>query len=291
MNASAKTRWEAVCDRDEQADGRFFYSVRTTGVYNRPSCPARSARRENVEFFATAAAAEARGYRPCKRCAPDRPTAHERHVAAAARACRIVDERGERAPNLDDLAAAVGFSRFHFHRVFKAVVGITPHAYLSARRAQRVRDVLTEADSVTSAIYDAGFNSNGHFYATAPLMLGMTPTSFRAGGAGQTIRYLVGSWGESAALVAVAERGVCDVLVGPDPRVLPGRLRERFPMARTTPAAGDLAAAVRAALDAATAPVIGADLPPGVALTVLREQVTEALPDATSVDLPSDRLA
>ena len=183
--------WKAVKRRDRAADGTFFYSVRTTGVYCRPSCAARLPRRENVAFHKTCADAERAGFRPCKRCRPNEPTLAETHAAAVARACRLIEE-AEEAPSLDALAQSAGMSRFHFHRVFKAVTGVTPKAYAAGHRGKRVREELAASNTVTEAIYGAGFNSNGRFYAAASDLLGMTPTQFRAGGSGHVIRFAVG---------------------------------------------------------------------------------------------------
>src|SRR5215831_10956316 len=147
--------WRAIERRDPAAD--FFYSVRTTGVYCRPSCASRRPRRQNVSFHATREQAEAAGFRPCKRCRPHEAGPSEQHAAAVAKACRLI-ETAEDTPDLGALAAAAGMSRFHFHRVFKAVAGVTPRAYVAAHRARRVRDELSRSDTVTEAIYGAGFN-------------------------------------------------------------------------------------------------------------------------------------
>src|SRR5947208_2735882 len=184
-------RWAAVAGRDRRADGVFYYSVRTTGVYCRPSCAARLARRENVRFHATCADAERAGFRPCKRCRPDGQGLDAARAEAVARACRLI-EAAEEVPSLDALADAAGLSRFHFHRVFKTTIGLTPKAFAAAHRARRVRDELSRSDTVTDAIYGAGYNSSGRFYATSSEVLGMTPTDFRAGGDGAAIRFAVG---------------------------------------------------------------------------------------------------
>src|SRR6478609_9532061 len=148
-------RWNAVQRRDHAADGTFVYSVRTTGVYCRPSCAARLPRRENVAFHLTCAEAERAGFRPCKRCRPNEAGIAEQHAAAVARACRLI-EAADEAPVLDELAAAANMSRFHFHRVFRSVTGVTPKAYADARRSQRVREQLSSSRTVTEAIYGAG---------------------------------------------------------------------------------------------------------------------------------------
>ena len=173
--ASDDERWDAVLRRDRAADGAFYYSVLTTGVYCRPSCAARLPRRENVRFHASREAAERAGFRPCKRCRPNEAPLAERQAALVAKACRAIEEADE-MPSLDALADAAGMSRFHFHRVFKAVTGVTPKAYGAAQRAERVRDELAQGGTVTEAIYGAGFNSSGRFYAAAAGLLGMTPT-------------------------------------------------------------------------------------------------------------------
>src|SRR5262252_369453 len=142
--SSDEERWEAVVRRDRTADGAFYYTVQTTGVYCRPSCAARLARREHVRFHATCAEAEQAGFRPCKRCRPHEPALAAQHAAAMAKACRLI-EATEDMPNLDALAEAAGMSRFHFHRIFKTITGVTPKAYAAAHRAQRVRDALSRA--------------------------------------------------------------------------------------------------------------------------------------------------
>lgn len=191
-------RWAAVLARDPAADGLFVYAVKTTGVYARPSSAARLPRPENVEFFASASEAEAAGYRPSRRPAADRSAIAARHAALVAEACRRI-EAAEILPDLGTLAADAALSPYHFHRVFKSVTGLTPKAYAGAHRANKVRGQLGQSPSVTEALYDAGFNSNGRFYATSNQVLGMTPTDYRAGGTNQAIRSRLASvrWGPS----------------------------------------------------------------------------------------------
>ena len=224
-------RWAAVVARDWGADGRFVYSVATTGVYCRPSCAARLARPENVRFHATCGDAERAGFRPCKRCKPDRPSLIEEHAAKVAQACRLV-ETADQMPNLGELARPPGLSPYHFHRVFKAITGLTPKAYAAAHRAQRVRDELSRSSTVTEAIYDAGYNSNGRFYATADKVLGMTPSRLsrrrrrtpRSGSPSASARW-ARSWSPGAS------KGVCAILLGDDPEALVRDLQDRFPQA------------------------------------------------------------
>jgi AraC family transcriptional regulator of adaptative response/methylated-DNA-[protein]-cysteine methyltransferase len=184
-------RWAAVVARDPKADGKFFYSVRTTGVYCRPSCGSRRAKRENVAFHATTAAAERAGFRPCKRCKPNQAPLAAQH-AATLRGSAGASKAPTKAPSLAALASEAHMSRYHFHRVFKAITGLTPKSYAAAHRAERVRRELGRSRTVTAAIFDAGFNSGGRFYATSDAVLGMTPTDYRAGGTRAQIRFAVG---------------------------------------------------------------------------------------------------
>jgi AraC family transcriptional regulator of adaptative response/methylated-DNA-[protein]-cysteine methyltransferase len=156
-------RWGSVVSRSAEADGSFWYSVRTTGVYCRPSCPARVPRPENVRFHGTREDAERAGFRPCRRCRPERPSLTEQHAATVTDACRFI-ETSPRAPRLGELAARAGLSPFHFHRVFKALTGLTPRAYAAAHRGERVRQELSRTRTVTAAIYDSGYGSNARFY-------------------------------------------------------------------------------------------------------------------------------
>jgi len=223
-------RWNAVVCRDPNADGHFFYSVKTTGVYCRPSCAARRARRENVRFHPNCKAAEQAGFRPCKRCRPNNVALCEQYVATIATACRTI-KAADDMPGLDTLARSAGMSRFHFHRVFKKLMGVTPKAYASAHRAERLRAALARRSTVTTAIYEAGYNSNSRFYEKSFAMLGMRPATFRNGGPGATIRFAVGECSLGSILVASSDKGVCAILLGDDPAQLTRDLQDRFPRA------------------------------------------------------------
>jgi AraC family transcriptional regulator of adaptative response/methylated-DNA-[protein]-cysteine methyltransferase len=186
--ATDEQRWAAVQSRNPLADGDFVYAVKTTGVYCRPSSAARRPKRENVEYFDTAKAAEAAGYRASRRATGDRTSAAAQRAALIARACQRI-ETSEAQPNLEALAAEASMSPFHFHRVFKAETGLTPKAYASAARARKLREELSAAaSSVTDAIYGAGFNSNSRFYEAADSLLGMRARDYRAGGPNAQIR-------------------------------------------------------------------------------------------------------
>lgn len=271
-------RWAAVLRRDRNADGVFYFSVRTTGVYCRPSCPARSARRENVQFHSTREAAVRSGFRPCKRCRPDAPPLDEQHAAAVAKACRLI-EAAEVLPNLDLLAEAAGMSRFHFHRVFKTITGVTPRAYAATYRAERVRGELSRRDTVTEAIFEAGFNSSGRFYEISSEVLGMTPSAFRAGGRGASIRFAVGECSLGAILVAATEKGICAILLGDDPEQLLRDFQNRFPEAELIGGDVDFEQWVAKVIAFIEAPAIGLDLPLHVRGTAFQQRVWQALRD------------
>jgi AraC family transcriptional regulator of adaptative response/methylated-DNA-[protein]-cysteine methyltransferase len=272
----ADPRWAAVAARDPQADGRFFYSVQTTGVYCRPSCAARPARPENVAFHATAAQAQAAGFRPCRRCKPDQPSAAVQRAAQVAALCRYI-ETAEQAPSLAQLAQRAGLSAYHLHRLFKAVTGVTPRAYAAQHRTQRVRAELDRSATVTEAIYGAGFNSNGRFYGQSHAVLGMTPTHYRAGGAGTEIRFAVGQCSLGAILVAASSRGVCAITLGDDPQALVRDLQDRFPHAGLIGGDPGFEQLVARVVGLVEAPARGCDLPLDVQGTAFQQRVWQAL--------------
>jgi AraC family transcriptional regulator of adaptative response/methylated-DNA-[protein]-cysteine methyltransferase len=269
-------RWTALVARDRAADGHFVYAVGTTGIYCRPSCAARRPRPENVSFHATPADAERAGFRPCRRCHPERPQAAAPHAELVTALCRHI-EQAERIPRLQDLAARAGLSRYHLHRVFKAVTGLTPHAYALAQRAQRVRRALARGGAVTEAIYAAGYTSGGPFYAESKRMLGMTPARYRAGGARTTIRFAVGQCSLGAILVAASEHGVCAILLGDDPDALIGELQVRFAQARLIGGDDDFERLVARVVGFVEAPAKGLDLPLDIRGSAFQQRVWQAL--------------
>ena len=271
-----QARWEAFVARDASCEGQFYIAVQTTGVYCRPGCPARLPKRTNVRFFDTRNEAERAGFRPCKRCKPDQPSLGELHAGKIAQACRLI-ETADEAPKLDDLAAAVGLSSYHFHRIFKQALGVTPKAYATAHRANRMREGLGRSGTVTEAIYDAGFNSNGRFYANASEVLGMTPTDFRSGGAGQAIRYAIGTCSLGSVLVAASEKGVCAILFGDEPESLGKELQVMFPRARLIGGDKDFEELTGKVLAFVEDPAKGLDLPLDVRGTAFQHRVWEAL--------------
>jgi AraC family transcriptional regulator, regulatory protein of adaptative response / methylated-DNA-[protein]-cysteine methyltransferase len=221
-------RWAAVSRRDKSSDGRFYYAVSTTGIYCRPSCPARQARRAHVRFYDTIGAAEAQGFRPCKRCKPNERPIATHHSVKIFEACRYI-EAAEEAPSLTELARRASMSPSHFHRCFKSAVGLTPKAFFVAHRHQRVRKAFDGSDTITAAIHSAGYNSTGRFYANSAKVLGMTPSALRAGGTGAIIRFAVGECSLGAILIAASDKGVCAVLLGDDADLLLQDLQNRFP--------------------------------------------------------------
>jgi AraC family transcriptional regulator of adaptative response/methylated-DNA-[protein]-cysteine methyltransferase len=269
-------RWASVLARSADADGNFFYSVRTTGVYCRPSCGARLPRPENVRFHATREEAEQAGFRPCKRCRPDRPSVLEQHATKVAEACRLI-QTSDTVPNLEDLAARVGLSTFHFHRVFRAITGLTPRGYAAAHRGERVRSELGRAPTVTAAIYQSGYSSNGRFYGESDRLLGMTPTDYRAGGTNAEIRFAVGECSLGSILVASSERGVCAILLGDDPEALTRELQDRFPRATLIGGDAEFEELVAKVVGLVEAPGVGLDLPLDVQGTAFQQRVWQAL--------------
>lgn len=269
-------RWARIVTRDKRADGRLWYSVSTTGVYCRPSCPSRTANPKNIQLHDSLESAKATGFRPCRRCNPDGPSIEAGNAALVAKACRII-EKSEEEPLLEELANAIGRSPSYFHRMFKATTGLTPKDYAIAHRAKKVRQGLASGNTVTEAIYDAGFNSSGRFYEKSTDMLGMTPSRYRAGGANEEIRFAVGQTSLGAILVASTRKGVVSILLGDDPDELVRDLQDRFPKACLIGADRDYEALVARVVGFVETPKIGLDLPLDVRGTAFQQRVWQAL--------------
>jgi AraC family transcriptional regulator of adaptative response/methylated-DNA-[protein]-cysteine methyltransferase len=275
-------RWQAVRARDPAADGAFFYAVQTTGVYCRPGCPARLPRRENASFHDTCLDAERAGFRPCRRCRPNEPTLAGRHGVTVRKACRLIEEaqdENQAMPSLEALAQAAGMSRFHFHRVFKALTGVTPKGYGDAYRARRVRNALANDGTVTSALYGAGFNSSSRFYSASSGLLGMTPTQLRAGGDGIVIHFAVGECSLGSILVAATEKGVCAIEFGDDPDMLVRSLQDRFANAQLIGGDKGFEQLVARVVGFVEAPAQGLDLPLDIRGTAFQQRVWTAIRD------------
>jgi AraC family transcriptional regulator of adaptative response/methylated-DNA-[protein]-cysteine methyltransferase len=276
LETETDPRWASVVARDRTADGTFWYSVRTTGVYCRPSCASRLAKPENVRFHRTIADAEHAGFRACKRCKPDQPSLEKRLAATIAAICRQIDA-SEQTPGLSELARSAGLSVHHFHRVFKSVTGVTPREYAAARRTGRARTELRKNQTVSRAIYESGFNSGGRFYAATDGMLGMTPSNFRAGGVDTEIRFAVGQCSLGAILVASSARGICAISLGDDPQALVRELEEQFPRATLVGADRAYEEIVARVVGFVDAPAVGLDLPLDVRGTAFQQRVWHAL--------------
>jgi AraC family transcriptional regulator, regulatory protein of adaptative response / methylated-DNA-[protein]-cysteine methyltransferase len=223
--------WDAVSGRDRAMDGVFFYAVRTTGVYCRPSCPARRPRPENVVFFRTRTGAERAGFRPCKRCKPEREIHTGANSEIVEKVCRYIDAHPDQPATLEKLSGAIGLSPFHLHRTFKALTGITPRAYADSRRLEALKAGLREGHSVTRSLYDAGYGSSSRLYERASAQLGMTPSRYRKQGSGVTIRYSIAETPIGRFLLAATARGICSIQFGDSDTTLEGALRREYPQA------------------------------------------------------------
>ncbi|MCB0044469.1 MAG: bifunctional DNA-binding transcriptional regulator/O6-methylguanine-DNA methyltransferase Ada [Caldilineaceae bacterium] len=223
-------RWQAVLTRNVQADDQFVYAVTTTLIYCRPTCPSRRPNRENVRFFDTWRTAEKNGFRPCKRCAPQATDGTNPNNELVIQACKMIEE-AEQEPTLNELAAAVGLSPSHFHRVFKQAVGITPKQYAMENRLNRMRNNLPDSATVTDALYEAGYESSSRFYATATERLGMKPSVYKKGGKGKMIRYAVVPSSLGWVLIAATEKGICRIEFDDAVEPLRDSIRALFPLA------------------------------------------------------------
>lgn len=273
-------RWAAVLAKDARRDGEFVFAVKTTGIYCRPSCPARPALRQNVEFFDTPALALSAGYRACKRCKPEGDSPSQQRQALVLQACHVIERavaQADPAPLLEELAAQVGMSPHHFHRLYKAATGLTPRQYHKAVQDQRVNASLKGAASVTEAIYDAGFSSSGRFYEAASDRLGMTPGSLRRGAAGERIRHTVAPSPLGMMLVAATERGVCAIEFAEAEAELLARLKARFPKATLVPGDAPFQQWVALILNYLELPNASLELPLDVQGTAFQRRVWEAL--------------
>jgi AraC family transcriptional regulator of adaptative response/methylated-DNA-[protein]-cysteine methyltransferase len=269
-------RWARVMARDKSADGTFWYSVATTGVYCRPSCPARRANPKNVQWHDSTAAAEAAGFRACRRCNPGGLSIDAANAAIVTKACRLLDEAAEPL-SLAQLAASVELSPHYFHRLFKRATGLTPKAYAAAGRSARLRAGLAQAATVTEAFHDAGFGSNGRFYEASAAVLGMSPTRYRAGGAHEVLSFAVGQCSLGAILVASSTRGVAAILLGDDPEALLRDLQDRFPKAQLVGGDTGYERLVAQVVGLVEAPARGLGLPLDVRGTAFQQRVWQAL--------------
>ncbi len=272
--ANDDERWTAITQRDAHADGAFFYGVRTTGVFCRPSCASRLPRRENVEFFVQAEAARAAGYRECKRC---QPGGLPRELEIVRRACAALDAEPQQRLTLAQLSEAVHLSPFHLQRLFKRVLGVSPRQYQAARRGAALRDALSQGTDVTRASVDAGFGSSSRLYESAAGELGMAPSTWRRKGAGLAIRYASAPTQLGTVLVAATAKGICRIAFGDERAELEAALHADFANAVCSEDSAALApfiAQVQAYLDGRRERF---DLPLDIAPTTFQQRVWDAL--------------
>lgn len=269
-------RWRAVLARETNVDETFVYAVRTTGVYCRPSCPSRKPKRESVLFFTTPGEAEAAGYRPCRRCRPHNGLRSVSPAERVRRACASIESAEER-PTLEELAGAAGLSRFHFHRLFKQLVGVTPREYAAARSLDRLKAELERGAPVTRAIFDAGFGSSSRVYEITGQALGMTPGAYRAGAPGLRIVYAAVKCRLGWLVLAATARGVCSIELGDRAEPLTRRLRQRFPNASVAEDGATLRPWVQAIRRFLDAPRANLDLPLDIQGTAFQWRVWNEL--------------
>jgi len=272
-------RYAAIVARDRTQDGVWYYAVRTTGVFCKPSCGARLAKRGNLSFHATTTDAIAAGFRACKRCRPDQ-TGPDLHTDVVTAVCRMIDDAlaaTGSVPSLDAMARHTGFSPFHLHRMFRKAMGLTPRAYGAGVRARFLRDQLDESRTVSEAVHGAGYSSSSRFYEQATKRLGMVPSRAKRGGVGETVRFAVGATSLGAILVAATEKGVCSIQLGEDPDALIHDLERRFHGATLVGDDPAFAATVSQVVGLVESPRSALDLPLDIRGTAFQERVWTAL--------------
>ena len=276
---SDEMRYTAIAARDRSQDGAWYYAVRTTGVFCKPSCGARLAKRGNVSFHTTVDDAIAAGFRACKRCRPD-ATDTDVHAAVVTAACRMIDQSlhtDGSVPSLNALSQHIGYSPFHLHRIFRAATGLTLRAYGAAARARILRERLDQSETVSHAMHSAGYSSSSRFYETSTERLGMTPSRAKRGGIGETVRYAISATSLGAILVGATAKGVCSIQLGDDPHALMRAFEARF--AGATLVADDPAFAntVSKVVRFVESPRGTLDLPLDIRGTAFQERVWAAL--------------
>ena len=284
---SNNDRWEALTKRDSLACGEFVYGVLTTGVYCRPNCTSRLPNRENVRFFKSSKEAEQAGFRPCKRCKPEAPDSEQPYTCAVLKACKMIDE-ADTAPSLKELAHGTGLSVFHFQRLFKKIVGVTPKQYAMEKRSNRIREHLREDSTVTDAMYHAGFGSSSRFYEKATATLGMKPSTYKNGAQDMRIRFAIAPCFLGLVLIAATAQGICAIDLGDTADALKEDLHRRFPKAEFQAPDPDFTAMVAKVLTFLEDPHRGRlDLPLDVQGTAFQRRVWLALQEIPPGDTVS----
>jgi AraC family transcriptional regulator of adaptative response/methylated-DNA-[protein]-cysteine methyltransferase len=269
--------WQAVVSKDARFDGQFVFAVSSTGVYCRPSCPSRRAHRERVQFFDLPEAAEQAGFRACLRCQPRRARVLDPQMELVQRVCSVLNSNDNESVKLAELAAHAGVSVFHLQRTFKRVMGISPRQYLAARRFGNFKSLVRKGDSVTTALYESGFNSSSRLYEYASEELGMTPATYSRGGRGVDINYTIVDSSMGRLLVATTERGVCAVRMSDSDKELEKDLREEFPQAEIKRDDSALREQVQKILNHLDNNEPRLDLPLDIRATAFQRQVWEKL--------------
>lgn len=269
--------WQAVLRRDRSQDGKFVTAVRSTGIYCRPSCPARHPGREQVQFFAAPEEARAAGYRACKRCRPDGPDENEAHVALAGSICRYLERRSGEPVTLAELADQFHVSPFHLQRTFRKIMGVTPRQYAEALRSRKVKEGLRQEETVTGAIYEAGYGSSSGYYEKASAQLGMTPGAYRRGGEAMQIHYTIAPCGLGLVLVAATERGICAISLGSNAAEMEDRLAKEYPRASIYRVDARLERWVHPVLEYLEGTRREIDLPLDIQATAFQQRVWETL--------------
>ena len=272
-----RSRWQAVQSRSREADGAFVFAVRTTGVYCRPSCPARRPLRQNVSFYPVPEAAEAAGFRSCLRCVPGRVRSADPAVEKVRAVCRHIDAHSDQSPSLEELSAVAGLSPHHFHRTFRRIVGITPREYADARRFGALKKRLKKGDPVTEATYAVGYGSSSRVYERTPSHLGMTPSAYGAGGSGMRLSYAVVDSPLGRLLVAATERGISAVCVGGSERSLVASLRDEYPNAAIDAESRTIADWTKAVVALASGQAPHGELPVDIQVTAFEWKVLQEL--------------
>lgn len=271
-------RWQAVVERNKAADGYFVYGVKTSLIYNHPSAAGRLPNRNNIEFFDNEQQAIAKGYRHSKRLRNETSQLKQFYKEKIEDACRYIEQHSQ-SLTLSELAEHVGISRYHFHRLFKLQTGLTPKAYASAFRHKKLQNQLKEQNRITDAIYDAGYQSNSRFYASSSQRLGMTPSTWKAGGDGSKIYFALAVCSLGTVLVAKSPIGVCAILLGDDPEQLLNDLQDKFPKAEFIGGNDEFEQLIAKVVGFIEAPEIGLDLPLDIRGTAFQQRVWQALRD------------
>lgn len=269
-------RWRAVLARDLMADGAFVMGVTSTGIFCRPTCPAKRPRRDRVEFYDTPVDARRAGYRACLRCKPENEAYGRRHSDAIAKATSLISESAS-MPTLAQLARSATMSVFHFHRLFRRAVGVTPRQFRAQMMVDKAKHLIRGGDSVTAAMYDAGFSSNGRFYEAAAGRLGMNPRKVALGGIDESIRFIVRRCRLGVVLVAATAKGICEVWLGDDARALAQRLRNAYPQAKIGAHDAVMSDLVKKVVGLVEAPENGIKLPLDLRGTAFEMRVWNAL--------------